>query len=162
VIPKIGYKMTIALKYAFEMEGPDEEDYRSFLLGLRPFLLKKDPLHFESISADLQGRLTDDELKDACARNRKDWKQVLKGQDVLHVGAKEYVAVDLFELIAYGELFHVDAARQAEFALLPKPAQDMARFNMFSFGFDAVRVLITQENVIARALETNALDLASR
>ncbi len=158
-VPAIKYAMTLGgPSYTFDMATPDEEDYRSFLLDLRPFLLQQEPVYFERVSADLHRRLTDERMRDDCARNRADWKRTLSGPEVFDVNGRVYKAIDLFEMVAYSDLFHLDDSRRRELALLPRTLQDVARYNVYSFGLNAARVISPQANLISQALEADALD----
>ncbi|MCA2216907.1 hypothetical protein [Jidongwangia harbinensis] len=162
-VPRIAYKQTVGgSNYRFELSAPDEEDYRSFLLDLRPFLLVGDPIHFEYVHNLLAKRLTDKALLADCRHNRKDWDRVKRGHEAFNINGVSYEAIDFFQAVAYGDIFHVDADKRAWLATLPQSVQDWARFNLYSVGLNAARVISPQANLIRTALERGVLDLGDR
>ena len=159
-IPRIAYKTKIGgANYSFELSAPDEEDYRSFLMDLRPFLLKEESVHYESVHNLLYQRLSDEELKDCCRHNRNDWDYVKRGVEVFNINGVTYSAIDFFFAVAYGEMFHLDEDKREWLSAMPQSVQDWARFNVYSVGFNAARVISPQANVIRKALEMGAVDL---
>jgi len=162
-VPKVSYKMTLGgARYKFELTAPDEEDFRSFLLDLRPFLMEKESINFNRVAADLHRRLADEHMRADCVHNRDGWKRVMKGEEIFDIDGVKYEAKDLFFMVAYSELFHLDSKRRDEFARLPRSVQDIANYNVYSFGLKAAQVIVPQANLIRKALKVGAVNLDPR
>ncbi|MEV7621873.1 hypothetical protein [Actinoplanes sp. NPDC089786] len=160
-IPRIAYKTNLGgRRHFFELSAPDEEDYRSFLMDLRPFLLNDESVHFESVHNLLYQRLSDENLKNICQNNRKQWSLVKRGVEVFNINGVTYAAIDFFFAVAYGEMFHLDEDKRRWLAGMPQSVRDWARFNVYSVGLNAAMVIGPQANLIRRALDIDAVNLS--
>src|SRR4051812_7568163 len=55
-------------------DEPDEDDFRSYLLGIRLFIASGEPTHLGGIFNILELHLTDDELRGIARAARSEWK----------------------------------------------------------------------------------------
>ena len=142
------------------LDTGDEEDVRSLLLDFRTFFLQKEDVNFNRISNLLARYLTDAELIDANKQNKDQWKWVTQSGGVRLIHNEEIFTPErCFDLVIYGEMFHLDAAKAAEFAGLPSFFQQMARVRVNDMVISCLRVLHAQRNLINEAFSRGALNL---
>jgi hypothetical protein len=105
------------------IEGPEEDTFRSFLLGLRKFLAEKESTSFYRIHNTCYKLVEDPLFREHLKLNRFAFKSTLKGAPfMLVIGGKQIVNEEIVDLYFNGELFHLDehkAKRLNEIRTLP-------------------------------------------
>ena len=92
----------------YESTFPDDEELRSFLLSLRHFFLKRDPVYLDEIWSLALERLDDPELKAWALKNCERTRCAREGLFRYTIAAKEYGPYDVFDIYINAGLFHND------------------------------------------------------
>ena len=142
---------------AITVDVPDHEDFRSYLLDLRPFTLSREDVHFASIGNILERTLTDDTLKERARANRRAWREAFEGTGDFIIRSRCYRTEDFFDLIVNGRLFHRDLEKKREFDSLPTVAKTWAEFALSELAVECAVVLREQADVIRCAKAQGAL-----
>lgn len=91
----------------------DEEDLRSFLLGLRKFISSDDPLFVNKIHNILWQHIQADRARELLADRRKIWNQASKsGKVALVVNEQKIAPADLLDWWVNGVYFHNDERKR--------------------------------------------------
>ena len=102
-----------------EADHGDDEDFRSLLVHVRKFVMNDEPACFYRVANELQTRLTDVALRNLSTANRNAWKKSWGPGDALRDGNWAFITRErMFNVYAYGGVFHDDPARKAEWTSL--------------------------------------------
>lgn len=138
----------------------DEEDFRSLMLDVRKFVLQEEAANFKAVANLLYMRLTDDDLRDAAVKNHAAWDRAMQGSGVLHDENRQPIRADrMFEVIAYGGMFHDDEDRIADWEGLDELYREMYRAEVTTLVTRCVRIARDQRRLIRGALDDGKIDL---
>ncbi|MGE3074429.1 MAG: hypothetical protein AB7N24_14360 [Dehalococcoidia bacterium] len=102
-----------------EIDGPDEDQLRSFMMDLRKLLSNESPAHFPAVLSAARRAYPDSESMEWWTTLGKDWKQALDSSPVaLSLNGVVYSPRRLLDLWINGELFHDDPMKQREWRAL--------------------------------------------
>jgi hypothetical protein len=134
-----------------EVQQPEEEELRSFLLTFRKFVSQGEDAYFNAICNIAERRLENVDLKVRLRKARELWKHAMRTgpmgivDDDDRTITPEYV-VDLF---INGRYFHNDAQKEAELKrLLP----DLVRYQFLAAILDTTKAVFAVGEVIRVAL----------
>jgi hypothetical protein len=92
----------------------DEEDLRSFLLGLRKFVSQSEPLHVNAIHNLLWKSIESESARDRLAEERRKWIQASRvGMIELVVDGQRIAPSDILDWWINGVYFHQDKRKKA-------------------------------------------------
>jgi len=130
----------------------DEEQFRSFLLSIRMFLLNDEPTHIPLVLNVAERRLTDDDLRRKLREVREHWHDAQKKSPVTFQLADGTVAPErIVSLWINGTYFHNDADARLLEQLFPDVGKPLARFTFEDFLLTATQVVLYTANVLTRA-----------
>lgn len=142
-----------------EIDSGDEEDFRSLLMDVRKFTMQ-DATNFAALANQLVNRLNDPSLREAAKQNQKAWKDVQKGRGMLTSSDGQNVRADhMFEVVAYGGMFHHDPTKVAEWNALDDIDRGVYRTQVAEYLARCVDIARSQRNIIRAALAVSTIDL---
>ncbi len=145
--------------YRIDTTLHDEEDLRSLLVSLRPFLSNDEVIFLNAIYNLCQLCLTSDEYRQKLIDARQDWKfsQESSGINVIIDDTNltpEYVA----KLWINGYYFHFDPDATSELERLMATDPAMIRWRFLNFIVDATRQVLYVGAIVKAALRDNHFD----
>jgi hypothetical protein len=139
----------------------DEEDFRSLMLDMRKLVLQEEAANFNAIANLLYTRLTLDELRNAAVANRAAWNSAMQGRGALHDDHHQPIRSDrMFEVIAYGGMFHDNPDRIADWEGLDELYKEMYRAEVTVLVTRCVQIASAQRHLIQQALTEGQIDLS--
>lgn len=98
---------------SYELPDIDEEDWRSFLMTFRQFVLRDEPVFVNKIFDLCYLAIEEGKQKDFLIAMRKEWKRTMKygGPTSLIDGSKELSTDDIIRVGLYTGYFHNDKER---------------------------------------------------
>jgi hypothetical protein len=140
--------MTLSLKFADDqlhqsVDGPDEEDYRSFWMDLRKLIMDGSPTHLPRVLSAAWQMYPDDEARtNWWTPLREAWNRALsRGPIALSVNGIDYSPGKLIDMWLNGVLFHDDAEKRRVWAELSEPLPAMAEIIVNSAVISLVTVV---------------------
>lgn len=143
----------------FELEQPDEDDLRSYLMTFRHFISEREPVFISSIYSICSRCLTDDELKDIIAKAQEHWKYTLAHAGIqLVVNGRAIAASEVCDWWINGTYFHNDPDHQARLETMQRFPLDHSifRFVFLNFVIEASHHIAHLRNHILIALQRGA------
>lgn len=162
---------TISAKWNIKLGGPgapmtvtsdlgDEEDAQGLMLPVRQLLMNGEPTQFYAIANIVERVVVDDELRESNRVNRDSWKRLTAGEIVLQTSAgRSYRGVELFELYAYGGVFHSDPERVIQYEALDDFGRVAVRAEVNTLIGLAIQVAYAERNLIRNGLESGGFRL---
>lgn len=127
-----GMKMTVP--------QPDEEDLRSFLLSLRPFVSSDEPVFVDVIHNRLWQDIESDRSRSELAAARSYWKQACRdGALALNIDGGSLDSSEIFDCWINGIYFHNDSRKRTRLAGLNPMTLFIARFKFLDHLVVATR-----------------------
>lgn len=132
----------------------DEEEFRSFLLALRPFHAPREPVYLPDLYRDLEQLAPGDEARSSLSRLKADWEWAVEnGAMQIGLGGKRLKPGDLSRLWLNGRYFHPDLAKRHQLASAPPFTRASMRFAFVSFAIDlGGRVVALREWLLEHGL----------
>lgn len=121
----------------------DVQDYRSALLAFRRFTAPGEDVHFEPIANLVEQHISDQTCRANVRQLREDWKAARAGGGGITVRGE---ALDGFDLVVNGEIFHDDAAKEAKLLGLDEMIRGLLRYNTAHFLLHGSQVLWAFKN----------------
>ena len=118
------YKLTVNLlnTESDRVDNLDEEQYESFLVHLRKFMLDQEAVHFYSICNIIYRNCSNNDLKKWTACARKLWKDTLDSNPLqIKVDGQLPSLEDIIELQLYGKIVHVNLEKSEQLKGTPPP-----------------------------------------
>lgn len=140
----------------FHVGGPDEEDFRSFLLVFRLFILKKDPIFINRIFNDCIRSLPECELRKLFTHAQEEWKKALKGGYMaVIIGNKQITPEYALDLWINGYYFHNDPEKTQLFKSLYAQALPLLRLTFMMAIPDLAQIILYTAALIQSGLKEN-------
>lgn len=131
-----------------EQPEPDEEDFRSFLLALRPFLSNGEAVHIDWIYNLIEINVTDPVLVDAARSSRKTLKAAATGADFK---VNNVDPADIAEMFINGRLFHADPTSRASLDALSGDTEKLYLYFLRQYSLEATRQVAVVSNILEKA-----------
>lgn len=141
----------------FTFDSGDEEDLRSLLVAFRPFVSEGEDVTANWVYNQLETRLADDGLREIARNHRGHWKQAMNGMVQLQADGTDYRAIDCFDLVVNGHMFHTDKTKSQEYDALPDVVRAMVFVQMTGLVIDGLRVLVKTRGLVQHALDNRSL-----
>lgn len=132
---------------------PDEDDFRSMLLALRPFLSKDEDVAIDGVYNLLELWLTDVQLVVAIRQSRESLADAKKGADLKTDLSPGQIA----DAYLNGRYFHRDSTSQAVLDALDPETTKLYRYFLHQYAIEAIRQVAATSNIIEQALSRGAL-----
>ncbi|MHA1345895.1 MAG: hypothetical protein ACTSU7_11575 [Candidatus Heimdallarchaeaceae archaeon] len=87
---------------------PDEETFDSFILTLRLFIQKKDPISIKNVNDIYKKPPISETLKEVFEKSRNNLNAALDSQSEIQIGNKKYTRREILRIIIYGDRAHLD------------------------------------------------------
>lgn len=110
--------------FSLKTTFPDEDDFRSFLLIIRPFTLNDDPIYYRKILSIIRGRILEEKcfrcLNECLRRFNEGIKHsgmnlqidsISKIGESINIDSTKYQIEDIFKLLINGYYFHEDISK---------------------------------------------------
>lgn len=115
----------------------DEEEFRSFLLALRPFHAPREPVYLRDLYRDLEPLAPSEEARSALSRLKADWQWAVEnGAMQVGLGGKRLKPGDLSRLWLNSRYFHLDLDKRQQLASAPPFTRASMRFAFVGFAID--------------------------
>jgi hypothetical protein len=131
-----------------EQPEPDEEDFRSFLLALRPFISKGEAVHIDRIYNLIETNVTHPVLVDAARSSRKTLKAAATGADFK---VNNVDPADIAEMFINGRLFHADPTSRAALDALSEDTEKLYLYLLRQYSPEATRQVAVVSNILEKA-----------
>lgn len=144
---------------SFTLKEPDEEAFRSFLLGVRPFLSEAEPVFLYAMHNLLHRLVTDEKIRQYLAGARKAWKQAEKA-DAIHfvLDGHEMQPLEVADLWINAGYFHPgDLKRRKWLQQLQPPVRAYLRYTFLCYIREATQQVIYLRSIILYAREHGIL-----
>jgi hypothetical protein len=105
-----------------EQPEPDEEDFRSFLLALRPFISKGEAIYIDRIYNLIETNVSDPALRAAARSSRETLKAAASGAEFK---INDIDPAEIADLFIKGRLFHSDPASRATLDALSEDTEQL-------------------------------------
>ncbi len=130
--------------FVMEMNEWDEEDFRSLLVDLRPFLMQKEPILVGKIFNMCERRLTSNEIRTHLRTAREDWRQAQKGAGVtIEIDGRELNPERVVDLMLNAKFFHPGSSEErAELAKLGPVGKLLSDYVFQNFVVDAIGIVL--------------------
>jgi hypothetical protein len=137
-----------------EVQQPDEEELRSFLMTFRKFFSEGEDVHFNAICNIAERRLEDDELRERLRAARELWKYAMREGPVGVTADDRVISPEhVLDLFINGWYFHNDLQKEAELGgLLP----GVVRYRFLAAVLDATKAVMTVGELLRRGLAKNS------
>lgn len=157
--PILGYIINNTSGLNMRLAQPDEEELRSFLLALRQFISKEEPVFLDHIYNICSKRLIGDELKVLLADSRKLWAkaQEVSGIELLIDGNK-ISGLEVWRIWTNGKYFHNDLRYQQMLGQASPESLAFLRFNFLTFIGMTTQCVRNLASFILKALDENKFD----
>jgi len=97
----------------------DDEDFRSILMAVRPFMSEKEDVYFYSVLKTFDAHVVDAALRDEVRLVKAEWQRIWAGGVHIGMGAKIYDPLGAWKLLINGTYFHSDVDLEEEYKALP-------------------------------------------
>ncbi len=143
----------------FVQSVPDEDDFRSFLLGFRKFVLKKEPTFVNGVANSLlrPGVLRGDELRQVVDTARSSWLWTCKSGPIsLIVNDVTYGPEVVLDLYLNGHYFHADEEKRTKLDGVPSV---LSRHQLNTLLVEGVEYVVGLRWVIATGRSQGGLSI---
>jgi len=159
---KRGFKAELTLHFEI-MKPPmfteavvDNDDFRSFLTYLRPFVSEDEPVYVNRIANVCWKHLRDEKLKGFLKEARRQWKESLKsGPFKLKISNQLWTPEHTTKLIINGYYFHCDQEKREILEAIPESAKPLIRHQFLDHVIVAVKYVMYVKNLITVAFRDN-------
>lgn len=135
------------------LKGPDEEELRSYLLTLRQFLLKEEPIFLNRIYNICRRRANSEDLKNNIKQARQYWKKQQEHNGlIVMIDGNKVKAIEMCNWWINGKYFHNDMDYQEKIAKADQISQDVYRLHFLTFVIDASEHIRYLHNIISEGL----------
>jgi hypothetical protein len=157
--PSLNIKYDHELGLAATSAPHDEEQFRSFLLALRHFLLNGEPTHINLVFNVAERTLTDEDLKQKLRDARDRWREAQRSSIVtFKLGDRILTPDQVTDAWINGYYFHNDADARILEKIAPQAlAQPLARFTLENHVLTASQVVLYTANVLNHAKDNGLL-----
>jgi hypothetical protein len=156
-----GYKYSLNVDsvkgVSVQMEMPDEEDLRSFLVTFRQFISEKEPGFLNRIYGNCFKRLDpNNQLRERLIKGRQEWQRALKNNGIgPQFNEQSYSPEDVAKLWINGHYFHSDDEKCATLAAMFNSGLGFVKAHFMEFIIEATPVVIHAGNIVEDALKHN-------
>jgi hypothetical protein len=139
--------------FGFHIDGPDEEDFRSFLLIFRQFISPSEPIYIRRIFNDCIRNLPDCDLRSYIIQVQHAWNErVTAGPMAIVIGGRKITPEYGLDLFINGDYFHNDQGKAEVIKVLSVETLQMLRLAMQIAIPDLVDIIVYTSRVIEKAL----------
>lgn len=138
---------------------PDEEQLRSFLMALRPFVSPKEPIFLDRVYNLCHQRLRSETFRNYLVEARKAWKRsTQQGSLRFLVDDQRLSPADAADLWINGYYFHADLEKERRLKQLNPSGGVISRYQFLEYCLDAARQVLYVRNVLLRAIGDGLID----
>ena len=142
-----------------ELCEPEESDLRDFLMTLRHFVLKDEPVHVERIANIVWQSISSDQIRDELKKARAAWKQQNRTGDINYViNQKRIEPADLLDLWLNGYYFHPWGWKRKALEEITHTMPHLTRYMFLQLVIDLARYVVYLGTVIRFARAQGLLD----
>jgi hypothetical protein len=142
----------------FQFQQPDEELFRSLLLSLRHFLLKKEPTYIYKIYNICHRRLRNETYKSNLSKSRGFLDESLRSSGItLNLNNKHFSPDYVWGVFINGLYFHNDEQMIAVFAALSAHEINLAKDQLYALVNDSIRQINYVAKIVDQAFKSNEL-----
>jgi hypothetical protein len=153
---ELHYQMDQVSGWSTGLDGPDEEEFRSFLMTFRHFISEKEPVFLNFVLNICSIRLVNEDLKGFIAGARKDWADIQKVSGImLIINGTELPALEVWKIWINGKYFHNDLRYQQMLDQAPPEILNFLRYNFLSFVVSATHLIAWLHQLVLQALNEN-------
>ena len=153
------FPVSLSLKYnrlkgmQVSLTQPNEENFRSFLLVLRPFISPREPVYLFRIYNLCLRHFTNDRFKHLLEDAREKWKAQLKSDGISFIiNNQEQTPEQITDLWLNAEYFHNDDAKRKFLAALDAPGLFLSREKFLYHCLQATRQVLYVYSMAKAAL----------
>lgn len=133
---------------------PDEDDFRSMLLALRPLISEGEQTYIGYIYNLIEKHVTDPSLVDDGRRSRALLDDAKRGADFR---LDAFTPGEIADLYLRGRYFHRDATKRGVLDALDGEHAKLFRYFLHQYALEAIRQTAAVSNIIRRAKDQGAL-----
>ena len=142
----------------YQLNEPDEDDLRSFLLTYRQFISPNEPVFINKIYNLCQTHVTNPDGRAFLAKARKHWNDLQKNNNLRLVYMGEALAPsEIQDLWINGYYFHNDTAKKARLEKLSNGFQIIFRHQFLAFVTEAARHILYVAGQLKYAFESGEI-----
>jgi hypothetical protein len=142
---------------SYEVEWPEDDDLRSFILIFRHFI-KQEDVFLNSIFNLCHQKLTDDKMRDELAWARERWRETQKtiGINMTYRGEKQ-TPEHITKLWLNGIYFHQNEEKRSRLKGLSYDMMMFFKYQFLTYLVGATQIIFYADTIIERALNENLL-----
>jgi len=143
---------------SFEVEWPEEDDLRSFILTFRFFISPKEDVFLNRIFNLCHQKFTDDKMRDELVWIREIWRktQDTVGFNITYRGKKQ-TPEHITKLWLNGKYFHQDEQKRSKLKELSYPLMTFFKGQFLFYLVKATQIIFYADTIVERALNENLL-----
>lgn len=137
-----------------DLQQPDEDLLRSFLLALRQFMSQGEPVYLFTIYNLCNNHIASDFLRQQLAESRTAWKGALRGTGIgLTIDGREFTPEEATDIWLNGYYFHNDQAYREILAGLQSMDRGLVRTWFLQCITASAKVVVYVGSVVKHALD---------
>ncbi len=139
-------------------KAPDTEDFHSFLVVFRKFIMPGEPIFLHSIFNLLKKCLTDSSLSEGLKEARGAWKIVSQSGIAFEINGKRLQPEETADLWIQKRIFHDDEGADI-LDQLPPPGEMLLKAQFMDFVLRTTEIIFYVADVIRKAFEDGSIDV---
>jgi len=145
------------MKMTNEIEEPDKEELRSFLLLFRQFISNDEPIFINRIFNDCEKCLIDDSIKKEVRELRNIWEKIFRKLSplVIVIDGKRLTSEYVLDLWINGDYFHNDPQKMILKEILSRNSFSLDKALVFSSLPGLVEVILSMGRGLDKCLQHN-------
>lgn len=141
-------------KAGIRYEGYGQDDYRSYVLGLRQFIMDKEPIKFVRVCDSLVVACTDPHALGWVRYSRDSWNSILDAPTHIHFSGVHFSVKDALDADWYWSgMIHSDLKQLAKYAAMPEPLRIALKMEVQGALMELTRMLVNVDCVVRVILE---------
>lgn len=155
-LPKVSIETHVGRRIGHVTNFPDEEDFRSLLIEIRTFILKKEPNNFDRVCEILNGKLKTHEQEEQFEHIRKTYEEALKETYIFHLADRQVTDEEILDLWLNAKYFHtVEKMEKLYNEIMGEPlfAEPHLKYVLISTVFFLTRCILALSEIIEQVLE---------
>jgi len=145
-----------------DTHDPDEEDFRSYLLTFRQFILNNSHVNLNRIYNLCQQHMKNGKIKQMLAETRRDWKNLNKGVNTpfvfLYEDDRKWTPREVFELWINGLYFHPEPEKRNMLNAIHEKMKPSFRLLLIWYVFEASQHIFMVGQAVQKALSNGTLE----
>lgn len=155
-LPKVAIETHVGRRLGHVTNFPDEEDFRSLLMDVRTFILKREPNNLKTICEILEGKLKNSEQRKQFMHIKKTYQTGLEETSIFDFNDKPLADEEILDLWLNAKYFHTDQEKEKLFNEIINGSifgEPHFKFVLITTAFFLTRCILDLSRIIDQVLE---------